>query len=84
MCVCHWYVMPCPNCCACIVNGVLIGSVKAGGSIDVTDAVPFFQGSLSLAPMLEIALEQVLSCVVCCVLCVVCDGWCDMCGIWCV
>ncbi|KAI8586154.1 hypothetical protein BDZ88DRAFT_483879 [Geranomyces variabilis] len=42
----------------CEVSGVLIGRKKSGDEIEVVDAVPLFH-SRPLAPMLEVALQQV-------------------------
>lgn len=46
----------------CSVNGVLIAEdskKKDAKSVHIVDAVPFFHQSLTLAPMLEVALTQV-------------------------
>ncbi|KAJ3170446.1 ER membrane protein complex subunit 8 [Geranomyces variabilis] len=42
----------------CEVSGVLIGRKKSGDEVEVVDAVPLFH-SRPLAPMLEVALQQV-------------------------
>lgn len=43
------------------VNGVVIGSIsKKDQSVQIQDAIPLFHIGLGLAPMLEVALAQVL------------------------
>ena len=42
----------------CSVNGLFLGRGN-DDSVQVTDAIPLFHSSLSLAPMLEVALFQV-------------------------
>ncbi|ELT87052.1 hypothetical protein CAPTEDRAFT_111303 [Capitella teleta] len=49
----------------CAVNGVLLAEKRQSGemkTIDLIDAIPLFHLSLSLAPMMEVALIQVLNC----------------------
>ena len=45
----------------CSVNGVLLADLrkKEGRSVVIVDAVPFFHQTLTLSPMLEVALTQV-------------------------
>ena len=48
----------------CAVNGVLLaedGKKKESRSVHFVDTVPFFHQTLTLAPMLEVALTQVCS-----------------------
>lgn len=46
------------------VNGVVIGSVsKETQCVQIQDAIPLFHTGIGLAPMLEIALTQVLEMV---------------------
>ena len=47
------------------VNGVVIGTFSdkdQGAGVQIQDAIPLFHLNLSLAPMLEVALRQVLVC----------------------
>jgi len=47
----------------CAVNGVLLAELtknKDGKVVKLVDAVPLFHSSLTLAPMMEIALTQVI------------------------
>ncbi|PNW83722.1 hypothetical protein CHLRE_05g240550v5 [Chlamydomonas reinhardtii] len=43
------------------VNGVLVGTAKEGGSVEILDAIPLCHTTLTLAPALEIGLAQVES-----------------------
>lgn len=42
------------------VCGILLGS-KKGSAVNITEAIPLFHGAFILAPMLEVALLQVLA-----------------------
>ena len=45
----------------CALNGVLIGSIsKETQTVQIQDSIPLFHIGLGLAPMLEVALTQVV------------------------
>ena len=44
----------------CAVNGVLIAEKTKGKELKVVDSIPLFHLSLTLAPMMEVALTQVI------------------------
>ena len=48
------------------VNGVVVGSIsKESQTVQIQDAIPLFHSGIGLAPMLEVALTQVMELINC-------------------